>query len=118
MPSSDAYRRKALELYNRANNEAQPELSIEFQALATAYMRHSATPCDLDQPSLSTIENGGMASGDEYRCKALELSERANEEQELEVRRDFEALAMAYTRLAEMADHNTLLDPDDPSDED
>ena len=39
MPSSDAYRRKALELYNRANNEAKPELSIEFQALATAYMR-------------------------------------------------------------------------------
>jgi len=24
---------------SRANNEAKPELSIEFQALATAYMR-------------------------------------------------------------------------------
>ena len=59
MTSSDAYRRKALELYNRANNEAKPELSIEFQALA-----------------------------------------------------------MEYMRLAEMADRNTLLDPDDPIDED
>jgi hypothetical protein len=59
MPSSDAYRRKGLELYNRANNEAQPELSIEFQTLA-----------------------------------------------------------MAYMRLAEMADRNTLLDPDEPIDED
>jgi hypothetical protein len=63
MPSSDAYRRKALDLYNRANNQAKPELSIEFQALAMAYMRRSAMPCDLDQPSLSTIENGGMADG-------------------------------------------------------
>ena len=52
----------------------------------------------------------GMASGDEYRCKALELCERANEEQELEVRREFESVATAYMRLAEMADRNTLLD--------
>ena len=42
MPSSDDYRRKALELYKRANNEAEPELSVEFQALATAYMRLAA----------------------------------------------------------------------------
>jgi hypothetical protein len=39
MPSSDAYRRKVLELYRLANDETNPELSIEFQALATAYMR-------------------------------------------------------------------------------
>ena len=39
MSSSDAYRRKVVELYRLANNEANPELSIEFQALATAYMR-------------------------------------------------------------------------------
>jgi hypothetical protein len=36
---SDAYRRKALKLYNRSNNEAMPELSIEFQSLAMAYKR-------------------------------------------------------------------------------
>jgi hypothetical protein len=39
MSSSDAYRRKVVELYRLANNEANPELSIELQALATAYMR-------------------------------------------------------------------------------
>ena len=103
MPSSDAYRRKALELYDRANNEARPGLSIEFQVLAMAYMRHSAMwmPRDLS------------ASRDDYRFKALELCERANEEQELEVRRELESLATAYMRLAEMADRNTLLDPNE-----
>jgi hypothetical protein len=108
MPSSDAYRRKALELYNRANNEAKPELSIEFQALGMAYMRHSEmwVPHDLN------------VSRDDYRFKALELCELANEEQELKVRREFESLATAYMRLAEMADRNTLLDPDDPIDQD
>ena len=39
MSSSDAYRRKVLELYRLANSEPNPELSKEFQALATAYMR-------------------------------------------------------------------------------
>jgi|SRR3974377_334453 len=52
-----------------------------------------------------------MTSGDEYRCKALELCVRANEERKLEVRREFESLAMACMRLAEMAERNTLLDP-------
>jgi hypothetical protein len=107
MPSSDDYRRKALELYNRANTEAKPELSIELQTLAMAYMRHSAMwmPLDLN------------AWRDDYRFKALELCERVNEEQSLDLRREFEALAMAYMRLAEMADRNTLLDPKETIDE-
>ena len=119
MPSIDAYQRKALEHYKRANSEAKPELSIEFQALAMAYMRHSAMrmPYDLDEQCLSTIGNLGMASGDEYRFKALELCERANEEQNLEVRRELESLANAYMRLAEMADRDTLLDPKEDVDE-
>ena len=58
-----------------------------------------------------------MASGDVYRFKALELCDLANQEQRLEVRREFESLAMAYIRLAKMADRKTLLDPKDYIDE-
>ena len=47
-----------------------------------------------------------MASGDEYRCKALELCERANEEQRLEVGRSSN-LWRWRMRLAEIADRNT-----------
>jgi hypothetical protein len=49
-----------------------------------------------------------MPSGDEYRRKALGLRSKANQESRPEVRNEFQALAMAYMRLAEMADRRTL----------
>ena len=50
-----------------------------------------------------------MASGDNYRAKALELLARAETENDLELRQGFENLAAAYLRLAEQAERNTKL---------
>ena len=46
------------------------------------------------------------------------MPSRANNEAKPELSIEFQALATAYMRLAEMADRNTLLDPDDPIDQD
>lgn len=49
-----------------------------------------------------------MPSGDEYRRKALQLCSKANQETKPEVRNEYQALAMSYMRLAEMADHRAF----------
>jgi len=50
-----------------------------------------------------------MASGDEYRAKALELLAHADTESDPLLRSGFENLAAAYLRLAEQAERNTKL---------
>lgn len=52
-----------------------------------------------------------MPSGDEYRRKAVELCEKANRESKTELKKEYEVLAFAYMQLAEMAERNALLDP-------
>jgi len=51
----------------------------------------------------------GMASGDAYRAKALELLAHAETENDPLLRSGFENLAAAYLRLAEQAERNTKL---------
>ena len=50
-----------------------------------------------------------MSVGDNYRAKALELFARAEVENDLLARTEFENLAMAFLRLAEQAERNTAL---------
>ncbi len=52
-----------------------------------------------------------MPTGDEYRLKALELCQKANGELSHKLKSEYEHLAFAYLRLAEMADRNVLTDP-------
>jgi hypothetical protein len=59
-----------------------------------------------------------MPSGEEYRRKAVELCEKANREPKLELSKEYEVLAFAYIRLAEMAERNALLDPEQQIDPD
>jgi len=47
-----------------------------------------------------------MPSGDEYRALAAEMSARARNATEADVREELEALAWSYLRLAEQADRN------------
>lgn len=59
-----------------------------------------------------------MPSGDEYRRKAVELCDKANREPKTELKKEYEILAFAYMQLAEMAERDVLLDPNqrlDPS---
>ena len=58
-----------------------------------------------------------MPSGDEYRRKALQLCSKANQETKPQVRNEYQALAMSYMRLAEMADHRAF-EPGPSLDED
>jgi len=58
-----------------------------------------------------------MSSGDEYRHKALVLCGKANHEQRPEIRREYENLAFAYMRLAEIAERDWLAGADSPLDE-
>ena len=51
-----------------------------------------------------------MATADEYRIKAAELSARAIAETHPATRAEFEALALSYLRLAEQAEHNSRTD--------
>jgi hypothetical protein len=48
-----------------------------------------------------------MSAGDNYRAKALELLARAEIENDLTIRAEFENLAAAFLRLAEQAERNT-----------
>ena len=59
-----------------------------------------------------------MPSEEDYRRKAVELCNRANREPNTELRREYEVLAFAYVRLAEMAEQNALFDPDQKLDPD
>lgn len=59
-----------------------------------------------------------MPSGDEYRRKALQLCDKANREPKIELSKEYEVLAFAYMRLAEMAERNVLLDPEQNLDPD
>ena len=59
-----------------------------------------------------------MPSEDEYRRKAVELCNRANREPNVELRREYEVLAFAYVRLAELAEQRALLNPDQKLDPD
>jgi hypothetical protein len=51
-----------------------------------------------------------MTAGDAYRLKAAELTFMAEAERDAELRLEFEHLAVAYLRLAEQADRNSLND--------
>jgi hypothetical protein len=51
-----------------------------------------------------------MTSGDVYRRKAAEFTFKAAAEPDAELRVEFEHLAVAYLRLAEQADRNSLTD--------
>jgi hypothetical protein len=51
-----------------------------------------------------------MTSGDGYRRKAAEFTLMAEAESDAELRAEFEHLAVAYLRLAEQADRNSLTD--------
>src|SRR5215510_2239245 len=52
---------------------------------------------------------GGMAAGDSYRVKALELLARADGESEQTSKAELENLAAAFLRLAEQAERNAAL---------
>lgn len=52
-----------------------------------------------------------MPSQEEYRRKAAELCSRANQQINLELKVEYENLAFAYMRLAELAERDALLDP-------
>lgn len=47
-----------------------------------------------------------MSAGDNHRAKALELLARAEIENDLTIRAEFENLAAAFLRLAEQAERN------------
>jgi hypothetical protein len=47
-----------------------------------------------------------MSAGDNHRAKALELLSRAEIENDLTMRAEFENLAAAFLRLAEQAERN------------
>ena len=47
-----------------------------------------------------------MSAGDNYRAKALELLARAEIENDLTMRAEFENLAAAFLRLGEQAERN------------
>jgi hypothetical protein len=51
-----------------------------------------------------------MAAGDEYRGKAVEFRAKAQVENDLKKKVEFENLARAYMRLAEQAERNSHLD--------
>ena len=48
-----------------------------------------------------------MSAGDNHRAKALELLARAEIENDLTIRAEFENLAAAFLRLDEQAERNT-----------
>lgn len=51
-----------------------------------------------------------MPSGEQYRRKVIELCDLARKENNERLRAEFQSLAFAYLRLAEMADRNELTD--------
>jgi hypothetical protein len=51
-----------------------------------------------------------MALGDQYRARAAELTAKAQGEIAPSTRVEYENLALAYLRLAEQADRNSLTD--------
>lgn len=51
-----------------------------------------------------------MPTGDEYRIKAAEMSDRARREANPVVRAEYDNLAMSYLRLADQADRNARSD--------
>ncbi len=51
-----------------------------------------------------------MATGDQYHLKAAELHARAMRERKPAVQAELESLAVAYVRLAEQAERNSVMD--------
>lgn len=51
-----------------------------------------------------------MPTGDHYRSRAAELTAFARREQNPDIRKEYENLALAYLRLAEQAERNSELD--------
>ena len=49
-----------------------------------------------------------MATGEMYRAKAAEMSEKASQERSTEIRAALKELSMAYLVLANHIDHNAL----------
>lgn len=51
-----------------------------------------------------------MASGEQYRVKAVELRAKAQQESNPQIQAELEGLAAAYVRLAGQAERNSQID--------